>query len=172
MGPTCRGFKRQKMDHLVGMINTGHWSPDLDNAANKRFVADFRKKYRNEYPAHYAAQAYDSLMMIAAAVEQSGGDPKNVDAVRSAMEQAKFASVRGPFKFGKNHFPIQNFYSRKSLRIRTNLMLNKRETVLKNHAPAMSVSVSYRTDGLSILWIGALRRPFSWYHRLQNISKN
>ena len=127
------------MDHLVGMINTGHWSPDLDNAANKRFVADFRKKYRNEYPAHYAAQAYDNLMMIAAAVEQSGGDPKNVDAVRSAMEQAKFASVRGPFKFGKNHFPIQNFYSREVVKDKDGTwMLNKRETVLKNHAPAMS----------------------------------
>ena len=78
-------------------------------------------------------------MMIAAAVEQSGGDPKNVDAVRSAMEQAKFASVRGPFKFGKNHFPIQNFYSREVVKDKDGTwMLNKRETVLKNHAPAMS----------------------------------
>ena len=138
-GANLPRFQKAKMDHLVGMINTGHWSPDLDNAANKRFVADFRKKYRNEYPAHYAAQAYDSLMMIAAAVEQSGGDPKNVDAVRSAMEQAKFASVRGPFKFGKNHFPIQNFYSREVVKDKDGTwMLNKREIVLKNHAPAMS----------------------------------
>jgi branched-chain amino acid transport system substrate-binding protein len=26
------------------------------------------------------------------------------------MKQANFASVRGPFKYGNNHFPIQNFY--------------------------------------------------------------
>jgi branched-chain amino acid transport system substrate-binding protein len=27
-----------------------------------------------------------------------------------AMEKADFASVRGPFRYGNNHFPIQNFY--------------------------------------------------------------
>jgi len=26
------------------------------------------------------------------------------------MEKADFKSVRGPFKFGNNHIPIQNFY--------------------------------------------------------------
>ena len=120
-------------------MNANFWAPDLDTPANKRFVPAFKKHYKGQFPAHYAAQAYDSLMMIAAAVEQSGGDPKNVDAVRSAMEQAKFASVRGPFKFGKNHFPIQNFYSREVGKDKDGTwMLNKRETVLKNHAPAMS----------------------------------
>ena len=27
-----------------------------------------------------------------------------------AMEKADFASVRGSFRYGNNHFPIQNFY--------------------------------------------------------------
>jgi branched-chain amino acid transport system substrate-binding protein len=31
-------------------------------------------------------------------------------AVRKALEKADFKSVRGGFKFGNNHFPIQNFY--------------------------------------------------------------
>jgi branched-chain amino acid transport system substrate-binding protein len=26
------------------------------------------------------------------------------------MEKADFKSVRGPFKYGNNHIPIQNFY--------------------------------------------------------------
>ncbi|MDG2033551.1 MAG: ABC transporter substrate-binding protein [Rhodospirillales bacterium] len=135
-GANLPRFQKAKMDHLIGMINTGHWAPDLDNAANKRFVADFRKKYRNEYPAHYAAQAYDALMMIAAAVEQSGGDPKNVDGVRAAMEQAKFASVRGPFKFCKNHFPVQNFYARKVVKDKDGTwVMSKVGLVFKDNAP-------------------------------------
>jgi branched-chain amino acid transport system substrate-binding protein len=27
-----------------------------------------------------------------------------------AMEKADFASIRGKFRYGNNHFPIQNFY--------------------------------------------------------------
>jgi branched-chain amino acid transport system substrate-binding protein len=30
--------------------------------------------------------------------------------MQKAMEKADFKSVRGNFKFGNNHFPIQNFY--------------------------------------------------------------
>ena len=30
--------------------------------------------------------------------------------MRAEMEKANFKSVRGPFKYGNNHIPIQNFY--------------------------------------------------------------
>jgi branched-chain amino acid transport system substrate-binding protein len=30
--------------------------------------------------------------------------------VQKALEKADFKSVRGNFKFGNNHIPIQNFY--------------------------------------------------------------
>jgi branched-chain amino acid transport system substrate-binding protein len=30
--------------------------------------------------------------------------------VRAALRKANFQSVRGPFKFNNNHYPIQNFY--------------------------------------------------------------
>jgi branched-chain amino acid transport system substrate-binding protein len=30
--------------------------------------------------------------------------------MRKAMEKADFKSVRGSFKFGNNHMPIQSFY--------------------------------------------------------------
>jgi branched-chain amino acid transport system substrate-binding protein len=30
--------------------------------------------------------------------------------VRVAMEKADYASVRGPYRYGNNHFPIQDFY--------------------------------------------------------------
>ena len=131
-------FQKRKMNHLIGMFNTSFWAPDLDNATNKRFVADFAKHYKGQVPAHYAAQAYDALMLIAAGVKAAGGDPKNIDAVRKGMEKADFPSVRGKIKFGKNHFPIQNFYSRQVVNKGGKWQLSVRETVLEDHAPVMS----------------------------------
>lgn len=38
------------------------------------------------------------------------GNVSDKAAVQKAMEKADFKSVRGGFKYGNNHFPIQNFY--------------------------------------------------------------
>jgi branched-chain amino acid transport system substrate-binding protein len=94
---------------------TQFWSPDLDNPANEKFVADFRAKY-GRYPSFYAAQAYDAAMLIRSAVEAVEGDLDDLAALRTALARADFESVRGPFSFGDNHFPIQNFYLREVVR--------------------------------------------------------
>ncbi|MRG72246.1 ABC transporter substrate-binding protein [Alphaproteobacteria bacterium HT1-32] len=99
------------MDGVLGSQMTQFWSPDLDNAQNKKFVDGFKKKY-GKYPSFYAAQSYDTIFMIKDAVEAVKGDLKNMDGMRARMEMADFPSVRGKFNFGKNHFPIQNFYVR------------------------------------------------------------
>ena len=36
---------------------------------------------------------------------------KNKDALRAAIKQADFESVRGNFSFNNNHYPIQDFHS-------------------------------------------------------------
>ena len=99
-------------DLADGGLMTQFWAPDLDNDVNKRFVADYRKK-TGRYPTFYAAQSYDTIMLINSAVTAVGGDLSNKDGMRNAMRKADFPSVRGPFKYGNNHFPIQNFYLRK-----------------------------------------------------------
>ena len=38
------------------------------------------------------------------------GDTSKKDAMKAEMEKANFKSLRGPFKYGKNHIPVQNFY--------------------------------------------------------------
>jgi len=98
-----------------GSLMTMFWAPDLDNAVNKRFVADYRKK-TGRFPTFYAAQSYDTIMLINSAVTAVGGDLSNKDGMRDAMRKADFPSVRGPFKYGNNHFPIQNFYVRKAVK--------------------------------------------------------
>ena len=102
-------------DLAEGSLMTQFWAPDLDNAVNKRFVADYRKK-TGRYPTFYAAQSYDTIMLINSAVTAVGGDLSNKKGMRTAMRKANFPSVRGPFKYGNNHFPIQNFYLRKAVK--------------------------------------------------------
>ena len=38
------------------------------------------------------------------------GDTSKKDAMKAEMEKANFKSLRGPFKYGKNHIPVQSFY--------------------------------------------------------------
>ncbi|MBH62200.1 MAG: ABC transporter substrate-binding protein [Alphaproteobacteria bacterium] len=92
-------------------LMTQFWAPDLDTAANKKFVDGYRAKY-GRYPSFYAAQSYDTVFLIKSAVEAVNGDLSNRDGMRAAMRKANYESVRGPYKYGNNHFPIQNFYLR------------------------------------------------------------
>lgn len=104
-------LQKAGLKSVLGMQFTQEWDPTLDNAQNKRFVADFRAKY-GSYPSFYAAQAYDSIFLIKSAVEAVKGDLTNMDGMRAAMKAATFPSVRGKFTYGNNHFPIENFYLR------------------------------------------------------------
>lgn len=118
---------------VLGSSATQHWSPDMDNAANKTFVDAFRAKY-GRFPSFYAQQSYDSAMLIKSAVEAVGGDLTDKDAVRAALAKADFASTRGSFKFGNNHFPIQNFYLREAFEdAEGNWTTRITATVLENH---------------------------------------
>jgi branched-chain amino acid transport system substrate-binding protein len=98
---------RQK-DLAIGVPGAQEWVNDLPNEANKKFVADFKKKYGHG-PSFYGAQSYDAAMLIESAVKQVK-DLSDKAAVEKALMKADFHSVRGNFKFGNNHFPIQNFY--------------------------------------------------------------
>jgi branched-chain amino acid transport system substrate-binding protein len=94
---------------VLGIATAGHWAIDLPNAANQKFVADFRAAYKRD-PAFYAAQGYDAANLINSAVLAVNGNLADKDGVRAAMEKADYASVRGPYRYGNNHFPIQDFY--------------------------------------------------------------
>jgi branched-chain amino acid transport system substrate-binding protein len=96
-------------DLALNIPGAQHWVIDMTNEANRRFVADFRTKYKRN-PSFYAAQAYDAAMLIDSAVRAVGGDLSKKGEMRSAMRKANYSSVRGPYRYGNNHFPIQNFY--------------------------------------------------------------
>ena len=91
------------------MPGAQEWVNDLPNDANKKYVADYKAKYHAS-PSFYGAQTYDAVGLIDTAVTAVKGDLGNKEGMRKAMEKADFKSVRGDFKFGNNHIPIQNFY--------------------------------------------------------------
>jgi branched-chain amino acid transport system substrate-binding protein len=96
-------------DLAVGVPGAQEWVNDLPNDANKKYVADYKAKF-NASPSFYGAQTYDAVGLIDSAITAVKGDLSNKDGMRKEMEKADFKSVRGPFKFGNNHIPIQNFY--------------------------------------------------------------
>ena len=123
----------QLKDLALGVPGAQHWVIDMPNDANKKFVADFRKKY-NRDPSFYAAQAYDSAMLIDSAVKAVGGDLTKKDAMRDAMRKANYKSVRGDYKYGNNHFPIQDFYLQEAVKDDAGaLTLKTTAPVLKGH---------------------------------------
>jgi branched-chain amino acid transport system substrate-binding protein len=96
-------------DLAIGIPGAQEWVNDLPNDANKKFVADYKAKYTSS-PSFYGAQTYDAVGLIDSAITAVKGDLTNKEGMRKEMEKADFKSVRGPFKFGNNHIPIQNFY--------------------------------------------------------------
>jgi len=127
-------------DPMLGMFNTSQWGHDMDNAANKKFVAEFEKAY-GRLPTLYAAQGYDAARLIEAAVRDSKGNLEDKAAVRKALEAAKFDSVRGAFKFNSNHFPIQDYYLRVITKDAKGRVTNRTlGTVFKAHSDAYAAS--------------------------------
>jgi len=62
------------------------------------------------------AQSYDAASLIASAVAGTKTDLSDKAAVQKVLERADFKSVRGNFKYGNNHFPIQNFYLQEAVK--------------------------------------------------------
>ena len=54
-------------------------------------------------------QAYHAAMLIDSAIKGTA-ESTDKDALRAELKKANFTSLRGKFKFGVNHYPIQDFY--------------------------------------------------------------
>src|SRR3954468_24806116 len=121
---------------MIGIHDAAPWPLDLDNPANKKFVAAFEKEY-NRLPTLCVSQGYDAALMIDAAVRDVKGKVEDVEAVRKALRAAKFQSVRGSFKFNRNQYPIQNYYLRVVAKDAQGRLVNKTMgTIFKDRGDA------------------------------------
>jgi len=123
-------------DAALGLLHSSFWAPDLDNPVNAGFVADFQDQY-DRIPSLFAAQGYDAALLIDSAVRAVDGNLKDKDAFRAALRKADFQSVRGSFRFNRNHFPIQNFYIREVIRNDSDILTTRTiGTAFVDHADA------------------------------------
>jgi branched-chain amino acid transport system substrate-binding protein len=98
-------------DAALGVKNGSQWTHDLDNPANRQFVAAYRKAY-GRTPTLYASQGYDAARLLGSALKQVNGDVSQMDALRQAIRKADFETVRGKFAFSANQHPVQDLYIR------------------------------------------------------------
>ena len=118
-------------DLAVGIPGAQQWVNDLPNEANKRYVADYKAKYKLS-PSFYGSQTYDAAVLIDSGLKAVNGDMTKKDDLRKALEKADFKSVRGNFKFGPNHIPIQSFYLQDAVKQGDDYVLKTVATIVEN----------------------------------------
>jgi branched-chain amino acid transport system substrate-binding protein len=101
------GFNSPKLGEIAGEAADGTlvgspWFIDKKDPKNAKFVAAFRKKYGGD-PDQFAAQAYDTLFIVAEAINRAGAaEPEKL---REALAATKHDGVMGPFAFTPGRDP-------------------------------------------------------------------
>jgi branched-chain amino acid transport system substrate-binding protein len=96
-----------------GIKTTLHYADDLDNPANKAFLAAFKQKTGQEGDV-YAVQGFDAAALLNVGLTATKGDFAAKDAMYAAMRAAKIDSPRGPISFSKANNVVQNIYLREA----------------------------------------------------------
>jgi branched-chain amino acid transport system substrate-binding protein len=100
------GFNSPKLFEISKLAGEGTfvgspWSNTNPAPVNKAFVAAYAKRYNAE-PNQFAAQSYDALHIVAAAlkdVKRSGDLGADREALKVALPKAAISGATGPFKF-------------------------------------------------------------------------
>ena len=93
----------------AGAVSGAMYDASLDNPENRKFVAAFEARFKRT-PSLYAAAGYDAANMLDLALRKAGGDASKLAAAVKAAG-SEFKAVRGPFQFGRNNMPVQNYYA-------------------------------------------------------------
>ncbi|HXP30326.1 MAG TPA: ABC transporter substrate-binding protein [Stellaceae bacterium] len=94
----------------LGVVTSTIYTDTLETPENKRFVADYRAKYK-DYPDLFSEYGYVAARVIDETVKATDGDTADKDKLAAAMAKVTFNAPRGPFRFDPvTHHPIQNVY--------------------------------------------------------------
>jgi branched-chain amino acid transport system substrate-binding protein len=111
-----------------GLKTTLHYADNLDNPANRAFLAAFKQK-TNQDGDIYAVQGFDAAALLDIGLSAVKGDTAARTEMVKAMAAAKIDSPRGPLSFNKGHNPIQNVYLREVRNGRNELVKIAQEAV-------------------------------------------
>jgi branched-chain amino acid transport system substrate-binding protein len=100
-------------DEAIGGVSALIYSAALENPVNKKFVAEYRKKF-GKVPSYYSETCYTSGRWINEAAKAVGGDVEDREKFLVALKKVEIPdSPRGPIKLDSHGNPIQNIYVRK-----------------------------------------------------------
>jgi branched-chain amino acid transport system substrate-binding protein len=122
----------------VGTVSAAMYDASLDTPENRKFVGAFEARYKRT-PSLYAAAGYDAANVLDLGMRKAGGDPKKLAAAVKAAG-SEFKSVRGPFRFGTNNMPVQNYYAFETVRTAGKVATRSIGTPLAAHADSYAAS--------------------------------
>ena len=101
------GFNSDKLGEIAGAAADGTlvgspWFAGKADPANQTFVAAFKAR-TGSVPDQFAAQAYDTLFILAEAINRAGAT--SGDALRQALQATSHSGVLGPFAFDEHRSP-------------------------------------------------------------------
>ncbi|MGY4690905.1 ABC transporter substrate-binding protein [Salibacterium sp. K-3] len=101
---------KQVSDSFEGVYSSMHYSEALDNEANQQFRETYMEETGEEVDA-VAMQGYDTMRVILQALDETGGNINDVDALSEAILDMEVEnSPRGAFHFDEYGQAVQDIY--------------------------------------------------------------
>ena len=99
-------------DLAEGVMLLTPYASDSDDAESKAFTEAYEAKYDGEVPNQFAADAYDAMYIIKAAVEHAGITPDMsvsdiCDAMKTAMTEIEFTGATGTMTWSSDGEPTK-----------------------------------------------------------------
>ena len=104
------GVLKAQGDAALGIKGSLHYSDQLDNPTNQKFVADYSARY-GDTPTVYAVQAWDAAAVLDQALAKGVTGDAIVEGLKGVGE---VDSPRGPWRFTDGHGPDQVYYLRET----------------------------------------------------------
>lgn len=113
----------------LGIRSSLHYTDTLENAENKKFVAEYRAKFK-DYPSVYSEYGYVAARCIHESLTALDGNTQDKDKMRAAMLAMRFNAPRGPFRFNPaTQNPIHNIYIREVAEVQGRIANNVIATI-------------------------------------------
>src|SRR3954470_15278831 len=103
---------RNMGDEALGIVTSCWYSAEIENAINKRFVANFRVDWKYD-PGFYAAATYVEAAVLDATLQATKGNIEDKPLFMKTVRNIKVDTARGPVQFDKYGNVIGNVYIRK-----------------------------------------------------------
>src|SRR5512138_187122 len=106
---------RNMGDEALGIVTSCWYSAEIENAINKRFVANFRVDHGYD-PGFYAAATYTEAAVLDQTLQKIGGKIEDKQAFMKAVRSGTFDTCCAPVHFDQYGNVIGNVYIRKVAR--------------------------------------------------------